>query len=293
MIMEHFCKRSKWIEYFMIALGTTLMAVAVNFVLEPMNMVTGGVSGLAIVIKSWTEPFIDGGVPIWLSNILTNLPLFIIAVILLGKRYIAKTLYATVCFTIALYIVPTAEGTILEDFILASIVGGTLMGAGLGLVFANSCSTGGTDLLGAILQVKFKHLSVPQLLMFIDGSIVVLGAAVFGINKALYAVIAVYLTSKIMDTILEGLKFAKLAYIISEEHQEIANAILHDINRGVTGVPVQGMYSNTEKKMLLCVVSKKQMVKIIDTVAQIDPKAFVIVSDVREVLGEGFIEYRQ
>ena len=96
-----------------------------------------------------------------------------------------------------------------------------------------------------------------------------------------------------MDGILEGLKFGKLAYIISDDYEKIAEVILTDLNRGVTGIPVQGMYSNTSKNMLLCVVNKKEIVRIIDTVAQIDPKAFVIVSDVREVLGEGFIEYRQ
>lgn len=290
--MELLWKKSKVLEYIMIALGTVLMALAVNLVFDPMGMVTGGVSGLAIVIKYWTEPLIEGGVPIWLSNFLTNVPLFIVAILVLGRKYIAKTLYATVCFTVALYIVPTS--TIQnQDLVLASVYGGILMGVGLGLVFANSCSTGGTDLLGAILQVKLNHYSVPQLLMVIDSSIVLLGAAVFGVSKALYAVITVYITSKIMDGILEGLKFGKLAYIISDDYEKIAEVILTDLNRGVTGIPVQGMYSNTSKNMLLCVVNKKEIVRIIDTVAQIDPKAFVIVSDVREVLGEGFIEYRQ
>lgn len=290
--MELLYRKSKVFEYLMVALGTVLMAVAVNFVFEPMDMVTGGVSGFAIVVKYWTEPFIDGGVPVWLSNLLANIPLFVIAIVVLGRKYIAKTLYATICFTVALYIVPSQDISN-NDFVLASIYGGILMGVGLGLVFATNCSTGGTDLFGAILQKKLKHYSVPQLLMVIDSSIVILGAAVFGLNKALYAVIAVYITSKIMDTILEGLKFGKLAYIISEQHGEIANEILHNMNRGVTGVPIKGMYSNTDKNMLLCVVSKKEIVQIIDIVAQIDPKAFVIVSDVREVLGEGFIEYRQ
>lgn len=291
--MELLYRKSRVFEYLMIAVGTILMAVAVNFVFEPMNMVTGGVSGLAIVVKYWTEPLIEGGVPLWLTNLVTNIPLFVLAIIFLGKKYIAKTLYATVCFTIALYIVPSHSLVAEHDYVLASVYGGILMGIGLGLVFSTNCSTGGTDLFGTLVQVKLKHYSVPQLLMVIDSSIVLLGAAVFGINKALYAVIAVYITSKIMDGILEGLKFGKLAYIISDHHEEIAKEILHGMNRGVTGVPVKGMYSNSSKNMLLCVVSKKEIVGIIDTVAQIDPKAFVIVSDVREVLGEGFIEYRQ
>ncbi len=290
--MELLTKRPRWLQYIVIALGTTLMAIAVNVVFEPMDMVTGGVSGLAIVIKYWTEPLISGGIPLWLSNILVNIPLFILAVIVFGPKYIAKTLYATVCFTIALYLVPISPVQI-KDYFLASIFGGVLMGAGLGLVFFYQCTTGGTDLFSSLVQRKLKHYTVPRILMVVDSSIVLLGAAVFGVNKALYAVVAVYLTSKIMDNFLEGVKFAKLVYIISDHHEEVAQVVLHDINRGATGVPVQGMYSSESKNMLLCVVSKKEISAIIDIVAQIDPSAFVIVSDVREVLGEGFIEYKQ
>ena len=268
------------------------MAIAVNMVYEPMNMVTGGVSGLAIVIKYWTESLISGGVPLWLSNLLINIPLFVFAIIIFGGKYIARTLYATICFTITLYIIPI-NPIFTEDYFLASIFGGVLMGAGLGLILFYQCTTGGTDLFSSLVQVKLKHYTVPQILMVVDSSIVLLGAVVFGINEALYAVVAVYLTSKIMDNFLEGVKFGKLTYIISDHYEAIAEAILHDIKRGVTGIPVQGMYSNESRNMLLCVVTKKEIAAIIDRVAQIDPSAFVIVSDVREVLGEGFIEYRQ
>ncbi len=292
MRMELLTNRPRWLQYIVIALGTTLMAVAVNIVFEPMDMVTGGVSGLAIVIKDWTKPLISGGIPLWLSNALINIPLFVFAIILFGSRYIAKTLFATVCFTVALYIVPT-QAVFAKDYFLASIFGGVLMGSGLGLVFFYQCTTGGTDLFSTLLQRRVKHYTVPQILMVVDSAIVLLGAAVFGLNKSLYAVIAVYLTSKIMDNFLEGVKFAKLVYIISDQHKAIAQVVLHELNRGATGIPIQGMYSNEAKNMLLCVVAKKEISGIIDKVAQIDPSAFVIVSDVREVLGEGFIEYKQ
>lgn len=290
--MELLNKSNSYIKYLMVTIGTVLMAIAINIVFAPLGLVTGGVSGIAIIIRYFTEPFIEGGVPIWLTNALVNIPLFLVALIVLGKKSIMNTIYATVSLTVALYIVPSYN-IAYEDFILASVFGGVLMGVGLGFVFAYGCTTGGTDLLAAIVQSKLKHRSSAQLLMCIDVSIVLIGAAVFGLNKALYAVITVYITSKIMDSILEGLKFAKLAYVISDEHEKIANEIMHNVDRGVTGIPVQGMYSNNEKNMLLCVVSQKEIVQLVDIVAQIDPKAFVIVSDVREVLGEGFIEYRQ
>ena len=292
MIMELLNRQNKFMKYVMVTIGTMLMAIAVNIIFEPMGIVTGGVSGIAIIIKSWTEGIIDGGIPLWFTNLVINIPLFITAIIVLGKKSILNTIYATATFIIGLYIVPMYE-VVYKDYLLASVFGGVLMGVGLGLVFAYGCTTGGTDLLGAIFQAKIKHYSVAQLLLVIDSTIVIIGAAVFGVNKALYAVITVYITTKIMDGLLEGINFAKLAYVISDEHDKIANEILHNVNRGVTGIPVQGMYSNNDKNMLLCVVSKKEIVKLVDIVAQIDPKAFVIVSDVREVLGEGFIEFRQ
>ena len=144
-----------------------------------------------------------------------------------------------------------------------------------------------------LIHEKKKHISVPTILLVVDACVVTLGVFVFGINKALYAIIAIYITSKISDGLLEGLKFAKVAYIISDNYLEIAQEILEVMDRGVTGLNATGMYSNSEKKMLFCVVSKKEMVKLIDIVNEKDEKAFVIVSDVREVMGEGFIEYKQ
>jgi len=154
-------------------------------------------------------------------------------------------------------------------------------------------STGGTDLLAMVLHKFMPYYTVPQILTVIDGLIVFAGVISFGLTKALYAIIAVYITTKVSDSLLEGLKFAKMAYIISDHYEEIAQMILKDLDRGVTGISATGMYSNKEKKMLFCVVSKKEIVELTDIVAKIDPKAFIIVSDAREVMGEGFREYRQ
>ena len=154
-------------------------------------------------------------------------------------------------------------------------------------------TTGGTDLLCMLIHEKKKYYSVPRLLSIVDGIVVLMGVFVFGINRALYAVIAVYITSKVSDGMLEGMKFAKMTYIISDYAKEIADEILQKIGRGVTGLNAEGMYSNSEKKMLLCVVGKKEIVEVIQIINQIDPKAFVIVSDIREVMGEGFIEIKQ
>lgn len=290
--MEIIKGRAKESKVVLILLGTILMAVSVNIVYEPMDMVTGGLTGLAIIIKHYTKSFLDGGIPIWLTNFVINIPLFIAAICLKGKKFIGKTLFATVCFTVALYFIPVLDIGY-KDFLLASVFGGVIGGIGIGFVLAAYASTGGTDLLGIIIHEYARHYSVPTLLMIIDSIIVLIGAVVFGMNRALYAVIAVFITAKVSDSILEGLKFAKGAFIISDKYEQIAEKILEELERGVTGLAAQGMYSKADKKMLYCVVSKKEMAKLTQIVSDIDRNAFVIVNDVREVLGEGFMEYRQ
>ena len=146
-------------------------------------------------------------------------------------------------------------------------------------------------MLAALIQRKLRHYSIAQIMQVLDGMVVLLGAMVFGIRYALYALIAIYATSKVSDGILEGLKFSKQAYVISDSYQEIARAIMTRMDRGVTALDGVGMYSGQGKKVLFCVVSKKEIVTIREIVAEFDRKAFLIVTDVREVFGEGFIEY--
>ncbi len=284
--------KTKLTHYLLIVAGTLLMAASVNWVYEPLELVTGGITGLAIVIKKLTSIWIEDGVPIWLTTIVLNIPLFLAAILVKGKTFLRNTLFGTISLTAALYLVPPIH-LVFEDMILASVLGGVLDGVGLGLIFVSMASTGGSDLLAMIIHKYKPYLSVPQILIVIDTVIILAGIVSFGIMKALYAIIAVYILAKVSDGILEGLKFAKMAYIISDNYNEIAGQILIQLDRGVTGISATGMYSNAEKKMLFCVVSKKEIVKLTDIVAGIDPKAFIIVSDAREVTGEGFREYRQ
>ena len=280
-----------WKDIIYILVGTFLMALGINLAFDPMGMVCGGVTGLAIVIKHLTGFLWEGGLPVWLTNLLFNGPLFAIAFVKKGKKYIAKTMFATIMLSVWIYLVPIYQ--LFDEYLLATLFGGVMSGAGIGMVFARMGTTGGTDLLSALIHDKIKHFSIPQLLAVIDGSIVILGAVVFGIENAMYAICVVYLCSKISDGLLQGLKFAKMAHIISDKAEEIAEVVLRDVDRGATGVKVQGMYSKEEKKMLICVVTKKEIVELIEIVHKIDPTAFVIVNDVNEVMGEGFIEVTQ
>ncbi len=287
--MEVVLKKSKIRDYLFILVGTAMMAVSINLIYDPMGMVTGGVTGIGIIIKYLTHKAFDVSVPVWLTNIALNIPLFLAAFFLKGKSFIGRTLITTVSLTAFIYIIPVVK-LFENDYLLAAVFGGVIGGVGIGLVLATMSTTGGSDMFCALLHEKWKHYSIPQLLILVDGLIVFGGVAVFGLKVTLYAAITIYITAKVSDNILEGLKFSKMAFIISEQHQSIANEILHTLNRGVSGLKIEGMYSSQERKMLFCVVSKKEMVEVLDIVYKNDAKAFVVVNDVREVMGEGFIE---
>lgn len=143
-------------------------------------------------------------------------------------------------------------------------------------------------MVSALIQHKMRHYSIAQILQVVDGAIVILGVFIFGLQRALYAVIAIFVTTKVTDGFLEGMKFAKIAFIITDLHTEMANSLMEELERGLTGISARGMYSGEEKTMLFCVVGKKQIVRLKELVTKTDPKAFVIVTDAREVIGEGF-----
>lgn len=288
-IWESKFRKNVWMDYLLIIIGTTLMSVAIKCIFDPINLVTGGVSGIAIVVRGLTENIIKGGIPLWLTNVILNVPLFLISIKIKGWYFVKKTAVATVWMSIALYILPEIH-LMTEDMVLASIFGGVITGVGIGMVFLSRATTGGTDMLAAVIQHYLKHYSIAQILQVLDGAVVILGAFVFGLNKALYAIISIFLVSKISDSLIEGLKFSKLAYIISDKYEEIAQVVMNELERGATGLKATGMYSKADKKVLFCVVSKKEIVQLKEIVHRIDSEAFLIVSDVREVFGEGFIE---
>lgn len=166
------------------------------------------------------------------------------------------------------------------------------MGAGLGLIFASYASSGGTDLMATLINRKIRYISIPKIMAIIDGIIVIAGAFVFGVEKGIYAIIAIYIVTKVSDTIMEGPNRAKQIYIISDKYDEIGNYILENINRGVTYIQSRGAYTKKEKNMIMCVVSSKEMVKIKQNLYRIDENAICFVGDIREAFGEGFTKYR-
>lgn len=281
--------KSRYSDYLLIIIGTALMALAINLILDPAGLVTGGFSGLAIVIKSLTGEFIEDGIPIWLSTTVLNVPLFLIGFKIQGARSLGKTLFGAAALSAWLYLIP-AGSLAPDDLLLSAVFGGGLQGLGIGLVFIGHATTGGTDMAAALIQRKFRHYTIAQVMQVIDGIIVLSGVYAFGISKALYAVISIVVMTKLTDTLIEGLHFAVSAYIITEKPEEIASELMLKVNRGVTGIDAKGMYTGNKRTILYCVAGKKQIVELKDIVMKLDPNAFVIVTDAKEVLGEGFIE---
>lgn len=290
--MVSFAKKHSVITaYLLIFIGTGVLAVSIQNFYDPLGLVTGGFSGLAIIIKAVTGNVMKGGIPLWLTNIVLNVPVFIFGLIFKGKKFVGRTLVGALLLSGWLYVIPTVDLP-KGDYLLGAIFGAIFSGGGIGIVLRGHATTGGTDMVAALLQLKFKHYSVAQIMQILDGAIVVVGMAQFGIRPAMYAIIAIFVTTKISDAILEGFKYSKAAYIITDKYEIVADRIMKELDRGVTGLTATGMYTGNNKCVLYCVVSKKEIVTVKELVDEIDSDAFVIVSDVREVLGEGFQEYR-
>ena len=279
-------RRPLWIDAILMVVGTGLMALAIQCIYDPVGLVTGGFTGVAIIAKYVTK----GAVPLWLTNLVLNVPLFLLAALVKGKKFVARTAVATVLLSAWLYVIPLwnlAEG----DYVLSAIFGGVICGVGMGMVLLARATTGGTDMLAALIQHKLRHYTIMQIICVIDGIIVAVGIYSFGVKAALYAIVAIYVTSKVSDTLMEGMKYSKAVFIVSDRYKEISDAIMTQMDRGVTGLDAVGMYSGDEKCMLYCVVSKKEIVVLKEIILKIDNNGFVIVTDAREVVGEGFLEY--
>ncbi len=292
MIAKIRSSRFGWV-FFTVA-GTFLMAIGLNSAFEPNGIADGGFSGIAIVIRYLTkglfpQKFLADGIPLWITNLLLNMPLFLISIRTMGFRFLAKGIFGSGMLSFWLAVLP-AFSFAQNDMMMAALAGGALMGSGLGLILMVRASTGGTDMIALVLhRYVLRHIPTAQILRGLDAIIILLEGLVFGVNSMLYSIVALIITTKVADTLLEGLNDARTAFIITEHPEEVANGII-ELNRGVTGIHAMGMYERTERVILMSVVDKKQIVDLEDLIYHVDPSAFVIISDAREVLGEGFIE---
>lgn len=275
---NHF--QSKILEYIYILIGSAIIAIAFNAFLLPNEVASGGVSGISTIFHGlfgWKPAYVQ-----WAFNI----PLFIAGLIFLGFQFGVKTLVGTIFLPFVVFLTEHMKPWT-NDPLLGALFGGVGVGLGLGIVFRGKASTGGTDLATQIIH-KFTGLTLGTCVVIIDGLVVLSAAIVFDIEKALYALIGLFVTSKTIDLVRLGISRSKTALIITDKRQEIREGILHKIDRGVTKLSAYGGFTENEKPVLMCVVDQTEFIKLKQLVKSLDPTAFVIVMDAFEVLGEGF-----
>jgi uncharacterized membrane-anchored protein YitT (DUF2179 family) len=273
-------KLDKFIEYVYVLVGSAIVAIAFNQFLLPNQIASGGVSGISTILASvlgWEPAYVQ-----WSFNI----PLFIAGVLLLGRQFGAKTLVGTIFLPFVVFLTKDwAPWTL--DPLLGSLFGGIAVGLGLGIVFRGKASTGGTDLAAQIIN-KYTGFSLGACVAMIDGLIVLAAAVVFDIERGLYALIGLYVTSKTIDMVQVGIGRSKMTLVITSKQEEVREAILNKIDRGMTKLSAYGGYTDEERPVLMCVVDQTEFTKLKQVVKTIDPAAFIIVTDASEVLGEGF-----
>ena len=265
--------------------GALIDAVAVNVFTAPNHIAPGGITGIGTMLNYLFQT------PIGMVNMIINIPIVIWAIVEIGYKLVAKSIAAIIVFSVAIdtlaLVLPAYDG----NPFLAAIFGGVLEGIGLALVFMRGSTTGGTDMIARLLGKHFRHLSMGKLMLAVDLVIIAASALVYQkLESALYAIIAIFVSTRIIDTILYGTDSGngKLYFIISKKSDEIRRRILEDIDRGVTIIPIQGGYSGQDGDMLLCAVRRYEVAKINDIIHTADRDAFVIVGEAGEITGEGF-----
>ncbi|MDR3208138.1 MAG: YitT family protein [Oscillospiraceae bacterium] len=275
-----------FVDYLFITVGSAFMAVAVHFFLDPHNIVPGGVTGIAMMINYLMPQF-----PIGLTIIVINLPLFVLSWRFAGRRFLIYTIYGTVASSLLIDAI-AYWGTATVEPLLAAIFGGVPRGAGRGLVFTRGATTGGSDVAARLLKLIFSHMHMGRLMLGVDLVVIAAAWAVFGrIDAALYAVVTLYVSTTAADAILYGLNTARVAYIISDRVDEVVRGIDAALGRGATLLHGEGAYTGDPKKVILCAIKRTQIAILKEIVKEIDPAAFIILSEAHEVLGEGFRDY--
>ena len=275
-------------SYGIIAAGSILFGFAFDLFFAANQVSVGGITGLAQVINVLIPQLSVG-----FLTALLNIPLFLAGWKLIGFHLLASSLFSMLVSSLAIDGIALLWRFPPMDPMLASVCGGALLGLAYGIVFAQGATTGGTDIVARILKLKFPWLPMGELILVPDAVVLALAAAAFGeIEAALYGAIALFASAKVMDAVLYGLDLSKVAYIVSDHWERIAGALLEQ-DRGITVLQGWGAYTRQEKRVLMIAFKQREIVRIKRSVYEMDPKAFLIVCDARDVLGEGFGEYQK
>lgn len=282
--MNKLWHEAKWV--IATVLGSTLFALGFAVFLQPNGMNSGGISGLAMVIVE-----LLGSGSVGVISIIINLPLFLLGGIKIGKRFFFGSLLGMILSSVLIDAISVFPMPQMEPLI-AAIYGGVVCGLGLGIVFMSGTSTGGSDILVRLLKLKYRNVPIGQISMSFDAIVVVLTGIVFGdVRNALYTGITAFLCGKVIDGVVYRFDYSDVALIISSEYEAIAVAIGEKLDRGATFLRGEGSYSHTDTKVVLAAVKKQQIAELKELVMEIDPKAFLIVQEAHQVLGDGFSRY--
>lgn len=272
------------VDTIFIIAGSFIMALAFNLFFLPNHIASGGVSGLSVLVQAWIG--IEPAFTQWALNI----PLLFLAFGLIGREYGVRSLLGSV--VLPLFVFLTKDWVIpLSNPLLASIYGGIGVGVGMGLVYRGRGSTGGLSIVAQLLH-KYSGLAFSLCIVILDAIVISSAAMVLSLEQALYALIGLYVTGKVIDTIELGFSFTKVAYIISDHTEPITKAILEDLDRGLTKLTAQGGYTGEHRTVLMVVVGQSEIPRLKTVVQSVDPDAFVIIHNAHEVLGEGFRNIR-
>lgn len=271
------------ISYLGIASGSVIMAFSIILFIKANKIVPGGIMGVANIINYKT------GFPIGITTLCFSIPIFLLGVLTLGKEVGIKTVYCNVIYAVVVDLMDKYMTALTGNLVLAAVFGGAIMGTGVALILGFGATFGGTDLIGRIVHKYIPSIPTQWIMFGFDFMVILAGAIFFGPELALFSIVTIFVSTKLIDVIQEGLvNYGKSFFIISEKAAEIADAIMNDLDRGVTALHGKGMYTKQDKDVLFCVVARRQVVYVKHKILAIDPKAFITIGDVREVVGKGF-----
>lgn len=270
-------------DFLYFVFGAIIYSVAVNVFLSPGGISPGGFAGIATIVNYLTK------IPTGIMLLALNIPVLILGYVKMGGTFILKTFFVTVLVSTSLDISAKILPTLKTDGILASLFGGILMGLGLSLVLLRGATTGGIDIIAKFINRRYRHLSVGKIILIADGFIITLTALVYkNIESALYSAVAIYVSTHVMDILLYGADKGKIIYVVTNNSDSICREINNKVGRGVTRLSVVGGYTGETRTMLMCTVRAHEAAAVHDIIREHDERAFIVVSDAGEIIGEGF-----
>lgn len=274
-------------EYLLTTIGIALTAIALEYFFFPCDIAAGGVSGIGLVVNKLL------GLDTSMVVLILNIFLFILAFVVLGKGFGAKSIYATIMLSVFMWIIERyfTPGVLTENMFLASFFGSIILGMGAAIVFHQGASTGGTSIIAAIIS-KYTPIGIGISVLLTDSFVCILAISVFGVDKGLFGFFSVILIGLVIDKFIDGFNTCKQVFIITSKEKAIVNHIIKNIDRGCTVLNGHGGYTGSDVKIIYTVLSTKQFIALKKYVKEIDPDAFVTVNESTEVLGKGFTDYQ-